>query len=271
MTSFVTPSISSTSFNCPHCRVLAQQFWWKAFASKLAKDTLPSVWRPEEAELRISELEKNKENSHDMTAAFAWVRKAATGEVFFSDKNESNWSFDITNLAFSKCYHCERVAVWIHDRLVFPAGYDAPPANVDMPPDVMSDYAEAGAIAGNSPRGAAALLRLALQHLMPHLGERGKDLNDDIASLVRKGLDPRIQRALDIVRVTGNNAVHPGQISFEDNPDTVASLFKLLNVIVDSLISQPNEIADTYAGLPKGARAQIEQRDNQALPKPDDK
>ena len=62
--------------------------------------------------------------------------------------------------------------------------------------DVRRDYEEASAILDASPRGAAALLRLAIEKLCKELGENGRDLNADIASLVRKGLDPRVQKAL---------------------------------------------------------------------------
>lgn len=258
----ITPSITLRSFNCPHCKVLAQQFWWSAQTSRYDKDTNPTVWQPEAAEARIAELKAAKDFKPDeMASAFAWVRKTATGGVFFADEAKNTYTCEVENLFFSRCYNCDRIAVWIYDRLVHPAGYDAPAANSDMPGDVRADYDEAAAIAGLSSRGAAALLRLALQRLMPALGEKGKDLNEDIKALVEKGLDPRIQRSLDIVRVTGNHAVHPGQISFEDNAETVATLFKLVNVIVDVLISQPKHIEAAYSGLPAGARDAIEKRD----------
>ncbi len=47
---------------------------------------------------------------------------------------------------------------------------------------------------------------------MKQLGNPGEDINADIAALVKDGLwADLLQRALDVVRVTGNEAVHPGQ------------------------------------------------------------
>jgi hypothetical protein len=136
-----------------------------------------------------------------------------------------------------------------------------PPANPDLPSDVQADYAKAARIAARSPRGAAALLRLAIQELMPHLGEKGKDINEDIAALVKKGLSADLQKALDILRVVGNNAVHPAQLSVQDDPDTANSLFDLVNWIAEELLTRPRRIREIYAKLPAGAQQAIEKRD----------
>jgi uncharacterized protein DUF4145 len=117
---------------------------------------------------------------------------------------------------FSKCENCGGNCIWVQDALVFPDRTNAPAPNIDMPSEVRADYEEAARIYNKSPRGAAALLRLAIQKLMVHLGEGGKNINDDIKALVAKGLPQQIQQALDVVRVTGNNAVHPGQIDAND-------------------------------------------------------
>jgi hypothetical protein len=53
----------------------------------------------------------------------------------------------------------------------------------------------------------------------------GKDITKDIGSFVKKGLSPKIQKALDIVRVVGNESVPPGQIDLNDNPATTTKLF----------------------------------------------
>nr|WP_246787276.1 DUF4145 domain-containing protein [Rhizobium leguminosarum] len=127
----------------------------------------------------------------------------------------------------------------------------------------MRDYDEARSIVQKSPRGAAALLRLAIQKLCKHLGESGKNINDDIASLVAKGLDYRIQKALDVLRVIGNEAVHPGTIDLNDDPNTAESLFKLFNLIVEKMISEPKLVEEVYASLPPEKLKQIEQRDKE--------
>jgi len=71
------------------------------------------------------------------------------------------------------------------------------------------------------------------------IGEKGENINDDIASLVKKGLPPTIQKSLDIVRVTGNNAVHPGEMNLKDDIETAASLCQLINLIADVMIIKP--------------------------------
>jgi hypothetical protein len=100
-----------------------------------------------------------------------------------------------------------------------------------------------------------------VQELCVHLGYPGKNLNSDIGKMVRAGLDEDIQQALDIVRVTGNNAVHPGQISFSDGTVEVEALFNLINDITEDLITRPARRKAHYATLPEDARKAIEQRD----------
>ncbi len=145
--------------------------------------------------------------------------------------------------------------------MIYPTGSIAPLPSEDMPEDVKADFNEARAIVQASPRAAAALLRLALQKLTIHLGGKGKNLNEDIKNLVKKGLPPKVERALDVVRVIGNNAVHPGKIDLRDDLDTAILLFELLNMIVDTMITQPRRVDEIYNKLPEGVRKAIEKRD----------
>lgn len=159
------------------------------------------------------------------------------------------------------CSHCGQYSIWHNGQMLYPENSGIEPPNPDLDEEIQKDYMEAGSIVNKSPRGAAALLRLCVQKLCRQLGETGKDLNEDIASLVRKGLNARIQQALDIVRVIGNEAVHPGQIDLHDDLETANQLFRLVNFIAYSMLTQPKEIEKLYAGLPDSKKAAIEQRD----------
>jgi hypothetical protein len=137
----------------------------------------------------------------------------------------------------------------------------APQPNPDIPKVVKEIYLEAASISTKSPRGAAALLRLAIQLLCKELGGKGENVNADIAKLVKQeGLPERVQQALDIVRVTGNHAVHPGQIEVDD-PEVVSQLFELINVIAEYTISMPSRISEKFFSLPSLAQEQIKKRD----------
>jgi len=125
------------------------------------------------------------------------------------------------------CRACGQGSVWkqfekkdnfnYNLRLIDPILPEAPEASADMPEDVKSDYEEARLVSNQSPRAAAALLRLALQKLCKHLGESGKHIDADIRALAqRPEFGERLIRAADTLRIVGNNAVHPGEMNEED-------------------------------------------------------
>lgn len=157
------------------------------------------------------------------------------------------------------CTQCSKHTMWLIDRMYYPDTGTAPFPNPEMPESVRSVYLESASIASKSPRGAAALLRLSVQLLCKELGEKGINTNDDIKNLVAKGLPDIVQKSLDIVRVTGNDAVHPGQIDTDD-PEVVAKLFDLLNIIVEYMIALPKRVTGLYSGLPSGALNSIKKR-----------
>lgn len=136
------------------------------------------------------------------------------------------------------------------------------PPNEDLSEDIKKDYLEAAVIFNDSARSSAALLRLALQKLCKQLGEKGDNINEDIKNLVKKGLNSQIQRSLDILRITGNNAVHPGKINIEENPDLVLKLFELINFIAEKMITEPKEVDNFYEALPESSKEAIAKRDN---------
>lgn len=145
-------------------------------------------------------------------------------------------------------------------KLVWPPVRKGPEPNPDLDADIQKDFQEARAVLDLSPRASAALLRLCLQKLMVQLGQPGKNINDDIAALVKDGLRPDVQQAADLVRVTGNDAVHPGQIATDD-PAMVIALFDLLNIIAEDRVSQPARVKAIYEKVPEGKKDAIEKRD----------
>lgn len=175
-------------------------------------------------------------------------------------------SYKNNGLHIATCTHCIGRVVWFvnnhNSYMLWPFGIaNAPLPHEEMPEDVKADYIEARNISSLSSRGAAALLRLAIQKLCKHLGESGENINADIGALVKKGLPIQIQQALDVVRVTGNNAVHPGEMLVDEKPEIASALFGLINLIVDNRIAEPKRIATLYSSLPEGALSGIEKRD----------
>jgi hypothetical protein len=258
---YVPPSVKQTAFNCPHCGALAKQYWFSMRAEPLSrKDATPTRVN---AEAVAKETFADIEDPEQRERVKAWALEMATGRPFFRFERIQA-DVQVGNADISRCYHCNDIAIWIVDQMVWPRQGVAPLANPDMPDDIRRDYDEASTILDLSPRGAAALLRLAVQKLCKHLGEKGKNINEDIASLVAKGLDPRVQQALDVVRVVGNDAVHPGAMDLRDDRATAEHLFGLVNVIVERMISHPKHMDALYASLPASKLEEIERRNAKA-------
>lgn len=165
-------------------------------------------------------------------------------------------------ISLSRCDACGREAIYIGGQLAFPAESDAPPPAVDLPPDCLHDYEEARAILPSSPRGSSALMRLVVQKLLPHLGATKKDINVAIGELVASGkIKTQIQKALDTVRVIGNESVHPGEMDLKDDRETALALFRIINLIVETEITEPKRLEALYASLPERKLEGIAQRD----------
>ena len=170
--------------------------------------------------------------------------------------------YELVNIHVSKCFSCGEIAIWKFKSILHPVTRHEVEPNADLPEDIRQDFEEARTILDLSPRGAAALLRLCIQKLCMHLGKPGKSIDADIASLVKDGLDGRVQRALDVVRVIGNESVHPGTIDMKDNREIAAKLFELVNHIAHDRITRPKEIDALYASLPREKLDGIAKRDS---------
>jgi hypothetical protein len=168
----------------------------------------------------------------------------------------------VEGIEFCYCDHCRIPSIWKDQKMIDPLEGGVPLPNDDLPEEIQKDFLEARKIVDASPRGATALLRLVLQKLMIELGEKGKNINDDIASQVNQGLSPKVQEALDVIRIYGNDSVHPGQVDIKDDKDTAITLFKLTNFIAEEMLTKPKEVREIFDSLPESKKEQIQKRNN---------
>ena len=175
----------------------------------------------------------------------------------------SYYADDSMNLLFCTCEACGNFSLWLDEKQIYPLASNIVAPNEDMPKEVKVLYNEARDVYKISPKSSAALLRLAIQVLCKELGEPGKNINTDIGNLVQKGLDPSVQQMLDSIRIIGNEAVHPGEIKIDENPELVAILFYFINHIVYSKYTKQKEIDEIYSMLPQEKLDAIEARDSQ--------
>jgi hypothetical protein len=257
------PSISATAFDCPHCGAFTTQHWYNLHAARVdEKDRVPSI---PDAEIR-EKISQDKELEPEYKKSLLRsVDKLLAGLILLDRNHNGTFVYNsVSNLHLSECYNCKKIAVWVHGNLVFPGQRVGPVPNIDLPQELIADFEEARAIVASSPRGAAALMRLVIQKLCAHLGEKGKNIDDDIACLVSKGLNPLVQKSLDVVRVIGNEAVHPGTIDLKDDSGTALRLFGLVNAIADQMITHPKSVQEMYDQLPPGKLAAIDARNEKA-------
>lgn len=263
------PSVLETDFACPQCGAHAKQHWFTTYV-RARPDDNPTPVIPDLEACRARSFEPHEREEADawFSEHLPWAERMEKGEPFVSDVGKwDSLRSRLDNVFYSQCYNCERGSLWIHDRLLYPPARLAAAPSPDLPPDILLDYEEARTILELSPRGAAALLRLAVQKLCAELGEPGKNIDVDIASLVAKGLDPEVQQALDAIRVIGNEAVHPGQIDLRDDRDAALQLFDLINFIVDQTISRRKKVAAMFARIPANKQIAIADRNAKAVAK----
>ncbi len=259
-----SPKIDSASFHCPYCGILAAQFWHKTFV-----ESLPFYQKVPKLFAQDCVLQAKVTGGHG-NAVYGSTEENIEALLnrhvrIFQNGVATQLKLEAPNLYLCSCYHCKMVSVWVREIMIYPPSRSGSAPSSDLPAEIKIDFEEARSIVELSPRGAAALLRLAVQKLCKHLGEEGKNIDKDIAAMVAKGLDPLVQQALDIVRVIGNEAVHPGEIDLNDDRETAMTLFELINDIVDQLITRPKRTSEIYARLPASKRNAIDQRNLKAI------
>ncbi|PGK30626.1 hypothetical protein CN902_10985 [Priestia megaterium] len=233
---YIPPVYGERKFNCPSCQAFAHQEW--------------------------SEIIEDPDDNELVTLSYV-LRNASRPSKMF--ESSSNGFRSDNHVALSLCFQCDQYSLWKYGKLVYPLAITAPLPNPDMPDDIKKLYEEARQVWNISPMASTAILRLALEMLLPQIGSTKGNINNMIGELVKKGLPKQVEKALDSLRVIGNEAVHPGTINLKDNEKMALAMFKMLNFVVDQMITQIKEINEIYDLLPEDKLKGIEERNNKIL------
>lgn len=182
-------------------------------------------------------------------------------EINFSDYYQPSGK----SYFFSKCETCKELSIWQRGRLIYPLSSPIEPINPDAPKEVIEDYNEAKAVLCLSPKASNALLRLALQKLCVNLGAKKDSLDKMIGQLVaEKGLSPKIQSAMDAIRIYGNDSVHIGEINDSDTQETAEKLFRMINIIIQTMITDNKTIDGLMSNVSDSQKEHIKKRDSRS-------
>lgn len=239
---YVPPVYEQPSFSCPHCGVLAPQKWYSIDVDQLGDASMSY---------------KNLKSLRTMLSKSLYA---------LSPEVEEQRKVYGTNVSICQADFCWKIAFWINGKLEYPIHeYEIMDPSDDMPESVREIYDEARAVYKNSPRAAAALLRLALETLLSGILGHKKNLHSMIGEIVEKfNVHEKVQKSLDSIRHFGNEGAHSGEIDLNEQPETVHFLFQLLCVLTDELINRQNRIDDLYMQLPESVRDGINKRDKRA-------
>jgi hypothetical protein len=192
-------------------------------------------------------------------------------EVYYGEKSDRYGNNKISALEMSECVKCKKYILWFDGKIIFPVVNGVQQPHPEMPTEVKTLYEEAKTIVSKSPRASTALLRTAVTVLVDTvMGKNNNSLNHNIGSLVKqKRLSREIQQSLDYLRVIGTHSLHPGLINMEEIEQNdyqhAASLFELINLIVEELIARPKKIKSYYDSLPESQKHQIKDRDSKTI------
>lgn len=173
------------------------------------------------------------------------------GEIYISNQN--------INLSVCKCQHCGYLSFWYLKKLAWPLNSLIEAPIDEIPEDIKILYNEARSFIELSPKGSCAIIRLALQKLCNRLAgqDEKKKIDGAIKKLVENGLPKLLQKAMDSIRIIGDETVHPGQINIDDNREFAVAMFRMMNIIVKKIILEPKEIDDLYQLMPENKKEEI--------------
>lgn len=205
----ITPSLYAEYFDCPLCRVRSTQAWARASAESVSREDIISLNK------YIPSFSNSRFDKYD-------------------------------RLKMSRCANCEEALIWLDEKVIYPDVSLVAPPHEDMPESTRGLYMEAASIVDKSPRASMAILRLAVEDLVNNNfdGDSKKSLYDNIQAIIDSRRYPaQINESLETIRIYGNIAAHSTEFSFDKPKDYYEVIFELLNVMIDSTITQEKNFA----------------------------
>jgi hypothetical protein len=243
-------TLGAASFSCPHCNAVTHQDWYSLFLNpENATDVVV---------LTLEALMLAKGNETDQ-----FLQRLKDNVLAYEyQEHPRNLKVKLLNLHVSRCYNCKGFTVWVRDRLVFPARVEEAPNIVEVDfreveedvqesaeqvqhddehgqepaedvQEFSEDFEQAATILNKSPRAAAALIRVCIQKMIPLLKNTGKNLDENISSLVGKGLEVEIRQAMDVLQVIRKNPVQENHIDLRAETAMATRMFESLKEILE--------------------------------------
>src|SRR3989338_10218072 len=118
------PSIKLTSFACPVCGAHSAQTWFDAYLRRCGdKNPIPHILTSEELDKHEAETKKiaDKKDRAPMEGVIRHFRRILDGDPFIDDSRVDIYNApSLSNIFVSSCYTCNKISIWLHDRLLYP-------------------------------------------------------------------------------------------------------------------------------------------------------
>lgn len=246
---YVAPSVEKTAFHCPRCNAYAQHEWFDVM--RLGHREVENLREGNTNLVRVRYLGSEIITPKDQIPKAIGVPPG----IFTRSDEEELKDFLMNKIYLSYCQHCRKESIWYGVDLVYPNQTTAPPAHEDMPEKVREVYEEARQVFPHSIRAACTLLRLSMEYLMDELNvlTPTDSLGKRLKHLIDEGyLNSRILKALESIRVYGNDYVHNvREIQVVDDQETALQLFNMVNFIIGQTITMDKQINELYDPTPR--------------------
>jgi hypothetical protein len=163
----------------------------------------------------------------------------------------------------AQCQSCINWSIWLDGVMVYPHARRGPAPHADMPQAARVLYQEAAAVATASLRAGAAMARAVVERLVKEIDDEAParaNLETRIGRL-RPRVSTPLAQLLDVVRVTGNGALHSDDsdivvfaLDDQEGPAVFALLLEAANGLVDELITKPRVVSEVWNKLPQAIR-----------------